>query len=545
MSRRVLPILSRERWPVVGLTILLAGGLMLSFCLVGIPIVIHALGQLTVVLLRGARKAHGETFEPEPPAGWSGALTLAAVLVLLATAALTSSALMVMLGTSSALLRAPSFIVAGALVGAALAPFSLAPMVTAAGVKKLSDAVVRSLELTSTVGPLALARRGAALGALLTGTVALSSALSPLLASASIAQLAVWLLPACGCVVLSMSTLADAFVTLSTRRLPKSTPPRLPGRLHALARLAASFFVIPVSALAIAALTPTAMRPLEKPPFRRGLYEEKRELPSGGVHVRQRGDGIVIEALDGGGAGFVRTPFPMSQAAIFVEDGTLCGGPPESFAVLAVGHSRWACTVVDRDGVRLDDSLGDRVFGRLGPVGGSALTLGLVLLFVLAFRLAVSLGEARTLEAPDLGSGGGKSLKALEGTLRLGENALLRAERRSLIVEGEAFFEAEPLRARVPEGSVPTLGDVEHELTDGQPVVLVSRFSGAFSPNLREAGSPWPDDGLLIVGRRADAADALMKRASTSTVRIALSAFVAWLVATGRLLEPLWIALSS
>src|SRR5690606_16012275 len=95
--------------------------------------------------------------------------------------------------------------------------------------------------------------------------------------------------------------------------------------------------------------------------------------------VRQTPDGVAIEARDGGGAGYVRAGF--ETGGLSIEDGRSFGGPPGSLAVIAISrhavsdmHER-SYTIVDGDGVRLDDSLTDRVLGRLGIVGGAAIAL--------------------------------------------------------------------------------------------------------------------------------------------------------------------------
>jgi hypothetical protein len=128
--------------------------------------------------------------------------------------------------------------------------------------------------------------------------------------------------------------------------------------------------------------------------------------------------------------------------------------------------------------------------------------------------------------------------KALEGTLAVA-SATLTPAGRSMKVEGEAWIEADNLRIRLPEGAIQVQGDLEQDLKQGQPVVLVSRFERALASNLREASAPWPDDGLLVLGTRAEARDALARRATTAAAWIALPLAACVFTATAVLLTSL------
>lgn len=563
MIRRVLAILKREVWQVCLFTLfVLPVGMLMSFCLVGFPIMSHGLAGLVSTLVRSAHDEHGLPFRPTRP-GWAGALALFGIAALLGTALVGSGAAGAVLGDDHPIAQTVAAVVAAAMAGAALAPFALAPFVAASGVSGLVQPLHRSVELAARFDTRRLAVLGATAGALSGGTFIGCLVLAVLSANAIVVIVIALALQAV--LAFAFALLADTYVRASTAparaaparttvadrpHLGRATPePRPAGvRLRTLALVLVPLLVFPIVAAVVAAFTPTAMRPVVHTDerFSRTRHEDGAFIPGTRVRVRSSARGVIIEADDGGGAGAIRAFFPIEESEIFlesrdraiaVENGTDYGGAPGTFAVLLTNsYQESAYAIIDRDGVRQDDGLEDRVLGRLGIVGGAALALGLFLLLMLAGRLGLSLGEARTLDAPDLRAAAKGARKALEGTLSFA-GATLRRRRGTVHVEGEAWFTAGTLRIRLPERAVPALGDLEREPRDGQPVVLVSRFQRALTSNLREASAPWPDDGLLVLGTRADASDALVQRATRLALWSAVPAIACLVAAIGVLLS--------
>ena len=208
-----------------------------------------------------------------------------------------------------------------------------------------------------------------------------------------------------------------------------------------------------------------------------------------------------------------------------------------TFLVAVSDGTRWGSTIVDANGVRLDDSITARVFGRLGRFGLLAFAAGMLLLLWIAFSLGSELGAARALDAPGLGQSGpvGASLSALEGTLRIGEETKLhyrvgsawrrfvgRAGAGWLVPSGDAWVEADAgaIRLRLPDRPIEVL-EGSPDGWSGRTVVVLSRFEGFTTTGLRSASMAWPDDAVLTLGVRADAADALVRRAVRRAASVA------------------------
>ncbi len=560
--KRALSLLWDRRGPVVGLAmVVIPFGLLTSGCLIGLPVLAYGLGRLAAVLVGGARGEEEAQGRLRP----SGALSILAIACL--------AVAMVAGGSAAELVSSsPWVVVAGAFasavaVGAALSPFAFAPLVLADARGGVLASLSKSLELSARLGT----RRQVALGALaaavtsgaLLAVVALFRAgvddLSGAMRAAAILAAPIGIIPG---PPIAAALLSRAYAEASGgegegARLPASR------RLRALFTVAVPALMMVAGTLLVAAFTPTPMRPVAmEEPVRRGIHGEgitveaqRRMLPR--AEVTTTGHGVIIAAADGGGAGEVDARFDTHQSALFVEDGTRYGGAPGTFAVVVTDGDDWGLTLVNADGVRQDDSVAVRVLRRLGGLGSAALFVGLALLLLLAFKLGSELGEARALSAPDLHAERGRgTLAALEGTLRLGEGAEVRSLRgirfrlvagsprlpsgAVLSVQGEVWLEADggALRFRVPEGWVPVLGTVSGTISSG-PAVLLSRFSRVSPAGLREAGAAWPPDARLVIGRKGDAIEALVARASAGAAWLALPALVALVGAAARLLTAL------
>jgi hypothetical protein len=273
-------------------------------------------------------------------------------------------------------------------------------------------------------------------------------------------------------------------------------------------------------------------------------------LPVGdrSVSVRTTDDGVMVEAADGGGAGAIEAGFDTRQAALFVTPGGF-RDPPGSFEIEVTDGERWAVTLVDADGVRLDDSLSDRVIDRLGAFGALAALLGFALLLILGFVTSAEVGAARTLEAPKLLDATDPSAppslgtKALSGVMRVAEGSRLfyrppNALRRALgagtgggilRVEGEAWIEADAgeLRFRLPDTDIPVAGAAPGAELTGREIVILSRFSDVSPSGLRTSSTPLPSDAQIVMGDRADAAAALVDRAARRASWLAAPTLIA------------------
>lgn len=536
------PLLREEPGRLISLALVLVPfGLLLSPCLVGVPVLGFALGELARTTLRAAWKSHGHN-APAPAAknesfaGWAGALAVLGLVLISSATLLPSMSVAVAFDTAGVAPQLFVALVAAASTGAALAPFALAPLAAADGSRGLFPPLGRSLELTAPLGARRLASIGAAAGAGAGSSIFVAASL---IAEAPNPVAAFALAFAFGPIAaFAVALLARAYVALASEPAPSSTP--VSRSLLAPALLLSPMLVLPLGVATIAALTPTSMPLLDEPvALQHGFHEPRPTLPGTPLSVRKRTDGIEVETHDGGGAGRIRAPFAAHLGVLFIENGEPYGGAPGTFAIIATNGSQSAYTLVDREGVRQDDGLDARVLGRLGPFGGGALALGLALFLLLAYRLGVDLGQARTLGAPALNAPGAGPRRGLEGILRLGEGVQLEQNRRSIRAAGEAWIEADDgaLRVALPTTPVPILGDAAPKA--GQPVVLVSRFARPLTTNLRQASAPWPGDGLLILGTRADASGALTRRASTVAAWIALPAVPCLLIACAAVLLAL------
>ncbi len=538
---RAWRVVRRDLGPILAVSCaVIPVGVLALPCLAGIPISSYGLGKLVVSLLSAARESPGAA---RAPVRWPGVYALLGSSLLVGAMGLAAWIAVHLASAQSAPVRhAAGFaaaLVASIVAGAALAPFAFAPFAVADGVPGLLRPLTRSFELAARLGPARILRLGATAGRWM-GVSCLAVA-AIFVATVPDRALSSALLAAPFAIIpgppLAGALLAEAYVEASALPERGATGAGASARLSALAIVLAPTVLLLAAALFAAALTPTPMRAVAmNEPIRRGLHgayiaaePQRRELPGGRASVRSTDRGVVVEAPDGGGAGAIDARFDTTQCALFVEPGETYGGAPGTHAVIVTSGDRWALTIVDGDGVRQDDGLTRRTMGRLGRFGSGALGLGMLLLLVLAYRIGVDLGEARALDVPDLREARRGVLAALEGTLRLGAGARVRRRRGVLedrwLVEGEAWLEADAgaLRFRLPDGPVRVLTGAE-EPEDGGALVLLSRFARVAPAGLRHASTPWPDDARLVIGGRAEAETALVRRATKVASGIALPA---------------------
>ncbi len=525
--------------------VLLPVGVLLSLVVIGLPLVSGALTSLMRQLLQAARARAGHPAPERHGRSWGGALATLLLAGFGVGALLAVGALEHLVG--GALGDVPSILLGVAVyvgLGAAASPLLFAPLLAADGAK-LFEAFSLSFQVAARLGARASARLGAQVG----GALALG-----LLPAAAVAHAS----PAATVIVapfaialgapLAIALLADAIAeaqTLDQRAEDTAAPPDVPAGLRGIFRLLAPGLAGVGAAVLVAAATPLPLAPwasdIDAP--QRGLRTDvqlvPQRLPGTTVQVSARPHGLRIEADDGGGAGEVELPLEGEVVGVMVVERA---EPAGTFVVAATDGAEWVATVVDADGVRLDDTLARRVFVRLGRVGTALLAAGLLVLLWLVFSVGSELGTARALDVPDLlaprpeGPAGGGGLRALGGTLRLGDGARVFYGRRSalarlfdhaaagrLVVEGEAWLEADggQFRLRLPERPVRVLEGVASDW-EGVHVVVLSRFAGLASASLRTSSVPWPDDAVITLGRGADAARALLARAAKRASWLAL-----------------------
>lgn len=511
------------RWVVASIAAL-AVGIFMTPCFVGIFVASFALGSL----VSGVVRASGRTFEGSSPGtGLAAYLGIAALAVVTCVAVVT--AIDLTFGVIDAWLVAIVVAPIGASAfGAALGPLLFVPFVLAEGRHRFVAAIARSFELGTRLGAARTAWLGGVVGLGLASGVAAASLLvfalrmdEPdhwgflLLAQPVGLALAV---PWC------VARIARGYVAMQVSEEQRAVP-----RLRAMALVLAPGLLVCAAALFVGAWTPTPMRALApdvpRPDPRRGLHPALADeviLPGTSVRVTPLARGVNISADDGGGAGPVDDPhIGEVDAMLVIEPGEEHGGPPGSFAVVRTYWPWASVTIVDRDGVRLDDGLKERVLDRMGRVGIGLLAFALAAIFALVFWLGRAIGRARTIDAPRLEAGG--VLSALSSTYRKSEET--------------SWLESGDLRIRVPD-QPPILGEAR-TLEDGDAVTLISRFDRGITGGLRDAFAPWPRDGRLVIGDRADAASALVARASRTATWLAVPALAALLAVAVKVLLAL------
>lgn len=545
--------------------VLLPLGLSLSTCLIGLPVAMRALKILTRMVTANALELRDRPGPRDPEKTFAGSTAFVLVLVFWATmlaASVVAEHLTEGLGEgvqlAAVLVAGPASAIG---LGAALASLLYAPILAVAGEAGFFAPFGRSFELAAARGAGPSLRTGATVGAVY-AAFGLAFALGGSFLGAGVDRASPAML--CGPLGVAFATprvlamLANVWADADVAR--PATEPASQARLRGLAWMIAPALIAVAAAFLVTAAVPLPMQRGASPaPQQRGLHPEmlgrpirEGRLPGTSVRVRAEGRGVVVEADDGGGAGAIDADFPTYDAWIFVDQRTRGGEPVPEYRVAVSDGTHWAWTVVDDDGVRLDDSLADRTLGRLGRVGSAGLAIGALLLLFLTFTVGVELGSARGLQAPALLAGERESgaLAALEGTLRLGEGsrllytpppawaALLGADRARLRVEGEAWVEAADgaIRFRLPDAPVPVIGGGEPDDWGGVHVVLLSRFPSSGVAGPRQASAAWPEDGALTLGSRSDAREVLTQRAVRRAARVALPMLAGFGVAVAALL---------
>jgi len=556
----------------------------LSLCILGLPLAARALRTLAGVYLDNARDLLAGRDAPAlkglaevrrarraRDAGHSGSIALVGLFTFgLAGFAVVAVASHLTEG-GGALYRFVAMLLAGVLgalgLGAALGPLLFAPIVAVDGVRGMFAPFTRSFELAAQRGPRATARTGVVVGARLAFPFA-CFALAAFLGFDSADRVeTLMLLAPLAAVVAAPRALAQLALTYArSAEAPADEAESPAGSGRSLRGLV--WLIAPAPIALLLALLAAALVPL---PMRTGTYDATEgrglrgihptlgvragRLPGTSVTIRADGDGIVIEAADGGGAGELEAGFETRWAYLQVEQRTRGGEPLDTYRITVTDGERWARTEVDSDGVRLDDSFTDRTFGRLGVVGSAGLGIALLLLLFLSFTMGAELGAARRLGAPALLEGGPRAeddVAALEGTLRVGDDAAVRYhprasvmahlgdDRGTLVLDGDVWFEAAAgaFRFRLPP-KASVIGADADALGDGAELVLLSRFEDPGLAGPRRASAPFPDDGRLVLGTLADARGALVKRTIRRAALVALPTVAGFGVAIATVLLAL------
>lgn len=528
--------------PMLGLSaVVIPIGVALSPVLFGLLALNFAFPIMWRSLVQAGRERQG-TPAPEPRRK-----SLAGALTMLGLAAFTGAVLLIGLAVEHALepgpLRLPLALAAGLVgsvaVGVAFAPLLFAPVFASHGVRGPLRPFSASFELAARMGPAQSMRLGAVAGGMLgialvgVAGLFLEGAVTPVSLFFA-APLAVGL----GAPV-AASAIAHAFASYERDEETDERP--VTARLRGVWGLIAPALMALFGAMAFAAFTPTTLHPsASRVELQRGFHgvgiqtgEQWVALPNTSVAAHTIDNGISIEAADGGGAGPIEAGFATPEVGVFVLERDTS---PVTFEVVVTNGEDWGSTIVDADGVRLDDGFGPRVFGRLGDAGRLALGLGLLSLLFIAFSLGSELGTARALDVPKLETAGRSGeLVALEGVLRVAEDSevvfepgsapsrlVSHAASGKLRVMGEAWVEADAgaIRLRLPDTPVPVLEGSQS--WSGEHVVVLSRFRSLGTTGLRTSSVPWPEDGMLTLGQRRDASGALVARAVRRASFVAL-----------------------
>lgn len=234
-------------------------------------------------------------------------------------------------------------------------------------------------------------------------------------------------------------------------------------------------------------------------PLEAGATELEGEA---GLRVVRTDHGVRIETADGGGAGDVDlgTWLGGHDPTVGVtEDG-------EGWVVVATGNAGrsgfgWDSGVVrravrfDRQGVRTDDAILDRIAARFGRLGLALLGLALVLLVPFGLVLARGVGSAALLDRPSADA----TWVAWQGALELDDDAKLAVEKGILALEGTARVVRDGGESVVSlTTGAPVLGDAA--LVPGTRVAVVAPKRLLGELGLRTGAIAWPEGAWLVAG---------------------------------------------
>ncbi len=408
-------------------------------------------------------------------------------------------------------------VLVSAIVGVVLMPLHLASVTLLVEDRSLEEAFARVIVATTGRGR-AVALTGALQGVATVGLGVVAWELAHGSAGLHVALF---------CFLLTLASLTQALVSVAAyETLVKDhtgdfLAPRL-GRIGlvlapgALALAAAMLFAL------VAPLPAWIDRPLEDLDASLAGGARIEAGTASGLAITGQSGAVVVSVADGGGCGTI-TGFTSIASPLALVPTTFRGRT--AFEVGRRGHGRVA--FVDEDGVRLDDTIGDRLEQRVGPAILELLAIATLLIALLivwlrsATRTATLLGSMPIAEVPDA------ALVALTGRLRLGDGAKITPTTRGTSrVSGSVHFESPDgaLLVQVDEGEH-ALGQARREVKDGAPAFVVAEASELRSGTHRSAAR---GRAMLIgLGTIANARSAFLDRESRRLVWLGVPASLA------------------
>jgi hypothetical protein len=327
---------------------------------------------------------------------------------------------------------------------------------------------------------------------------------------------------------------------------PRASAPTLPKVTRAFFAGAAGLALVSAALLGTLAAVPS---PLAPSPALRGVggtagwttldLGAPAVLPGTDVHLSAAEDGVVIWTSDGGGAGTVRgVPWPMGVAYRPAR----CGDDA-CFELVVGGSESAGRTLVDRDGVRRDDGLGDRVARRVSAASLVAVVVALVCFGIALTRASRGIAGIELLASPDderRARDDGRP-RVVEGRLVAPSPATLHLVGRDAVrVEGTVQVVCDRAGLRIglpPDGEVRVLrgsaaGPLAAEsLVDGARVAVIAALP-ARGAGYREGAAPWPEGARLVPGGVDAARAALAAQVDRAVAPLALLTVAALLFVT-------------
>ncbi len=290
---------------------------------------------------------------------------------------------------------------------------------------------------------------------------------------------------ASACVVTSYVDVAD--------ELPDQRSHAL-GLTRYLSLAAGGVFVLAVVAAAL--LTPLVPEHAAYTEDQTGVEMHPR-VTIGDVTTTVVPDGVVVSTSDGGGAGLI-TFGSEEIRGVRVERGN----------AVACSADRLFLLRLSPRGVRLDDSLSDRIDARIGKVGGGLLALCLLLITLylsVGVRWLARTASLRVLTEKEQGTR--QDVRALTGTVRDDEALASASDNgRAVRAPGVLLRSRDGLATQFPDAHVRRIGSraFSRENAAGRIVTLVGVFS-RLVPDARGQTIPWPSRARVIVGTLEEA----------------------------------------